>query len=66
MNGRFVFLVDRDRFNVLSVGWGRVSIENDKIYLVKEDEEHNDVSKEAWSEAYTRCFICDPFKIKEE
>lgn len=66
MNGRFVFLVDRDRFNVLSVGWVRVSIENDKIYLVKEDEEHNDVSKEAWSEAYTRCFICDPFKIKEE
>ena len=66
MNGRFVFLVDGDRFNVFSVGWVRVSIENDKIYLVKEDEEHNDVSKEPWREAYTRCFICDPFKIKEE
>ena len=70
MNGRFVYLVQRfensDRScNFVSVGWVRIKVDDDDIFIVAEDEHHEDISQQKWNPSWMNCYITDPKNYKE-
>lgn len=70
MNGRFVYLVHRfensDRScNFVSIGWVRIKVDNDDIFIVAEDEHHEDISQQKWNPGWMNCYITDPKNYKE-
>lgn len=71
MNGRFVYLVQRfensDRScNFVSVGWVRIKVDDDDIFIVAEDEHHEDISQQKWNPSWMNCYITDPKNYKKE
>lgn len=70
MNGRFVYLVQRfensDRScNFVSIGWVRIKVDNDDIFIVAEDEHHEDISQQKWNPSWMNCYVTDPKNYKE-
>lgn len=70
MNGRFVYLVQRfensDRScNFVSVGWVRIKVDDDDIFIVDEDEHHENISQQKWNPSWMNCYITDPKNYKE-
>lgn len=71
MNGRFVYLMQRfensDRScNFVSVGWVRIKVDDDDIFIVAEDEHHEDISQQKWNPSWMNCYITDPKNYKKE
>lgn len=70
MNGRFVYLMQRfensDRScNFVSVGWVRIKVDDNDIFIVAEDEHHEDISQQKWDPSWMNCYITDPKNYKE-
>lgn len=70
MNGRFVYLMQRfensDRScNFVSVGWVRIKVDDDDIFIVDEDEHHENISQQKWNPSWMNCYITDPKNYKE-
>ena len=70
MNGRFVYLMQRfensDRSCIfVSVGWVRIKVDDDDIFIVAEDEHHEDISQQKWNPSWMNCYITDPKNYKE-
>lgn len=70
MNGRFVYLVrsfeDSDGCcDFVSIGWVRIKVDGDDIFIVAEDEHHEDISQQKWDPNWMNCYITDPKNYKE-
>lgn len=70
MNGRFVYLVQRFKnsdgsCNFVSVGWVRIKVDDDDIFIVAEDEHHENISQQKWNPSWMNCYITDPKNYKE-
>lgn len=70
MNGRFVYLVLRfensdGSCNFISIGWVRIKVDDDDVFIVTEDEHHEDISHHKWDPSWMDCYIADPKNYKE-
>jgi len=70
MNGRFVYLVLRfeksdGSCNFVSIGWVRIKVDDDNVFIVTEDEHHEDISQHKWDPSWMDCYIADPKNYKE-
>lgn len=70
MNGRFVYLVQRfensdGSCNFVSIGWVRIKVDDDNVFIVTEDEHHEDISQQKWDPSWMDCYIADPKNYKE-
>lgn len=70
MNGRFVYLVQRfensdESCNFVSIGWVRIKVDDDNVFIVTEDEHHEDISQQKWDPSWMDCYIADPKNYKE-
>ena len=70
MNGRFVYLVQRfensdESCNFVSIGWVRIKVDDDNVFIVTEDEHHEDISQQKWDPNWMNCYITDPKNHKE-
>ena len=70
MNGRFVYLVLRfensnGSCNFVSIGWVRIKVDDDNVFIVIEDEHHEDISQHKWNPSWMDCYIADPKNYKE-
>ena len=70
MNGRFVYLVLRfensdESCNFISIGWVRIKVDDDDVFIVTEDEHHEDISHHKWDPSWMDCYIADPKNYKE-
>lgn len=70
MNGRFVYLVQRfensdGSCNFVSIGWVRIKVDDDNVFIVTEDEHHEDISQQKWNPSWMNCYITDPKNYKE-
>lgn len=70
MNGRFVYLVRRfensdESCNFVSIGWVRIKVDDDNVFIVTEDEHHADISQQKWDPSWMDCYIADPKNYKE-
>lgn len=70
MNGRFVYLVLRfensnGSCNFVSIGWIRIKVDDDNVFIVTEDEHHEDISHHKWDPSWMDCYIADPKNYKE-
>lgn len=70
MNGRFVYLVQSfensdGSWDFVSVGWVRIKVDDDDIFIVAEDEHHEDISQQKWNPSCMNCYITDPKNYKE-
>lgn len=70
MNGRFVYLVRRyensdESCNFVSIGWVRIKVDDDNVFIVTEDEHHEDISQQKWDPSWMDRYIADPKNYKE-
>ena len=70
MNGRFVYLVPSFEnsdgcCDFVSIGWVRIKVDGDDIFIVDEDEQHEDISQQKWDPSWMNCYITDPKNYKE-
>ena len=70
MNGRFVYLVQSfensdGSCDFVSIGWVRIKVDDDDIFIVAEDEHHEDISQQKWDPSFMNCYITDPKNYKE-
>src|SRR5699024_6226243 len=70
MNGRFVYLVQHfensdESCNFVSIGWVRIKVDDDNVFIVTEDEHHEDISQQKWDPSWMDCYIADPKNYKE-
>ena len=70
MNGRLVYLVVRfensgGSCNFVSIGWVRIKVDDNDIFIVGEEEHHEDISQQKWDPSWMNCYITDPKNHKE-
>ena len=70
MNGRFVYLVQSFEnsdgiCDFVSIGWVRIKVNDDNVFIVTEDEHHEDISQQKWDPSCMNCYITDPKNYKE-
>ena len=67
MNGRFIYLVLNNIYLVLNnsgiymdIGWVRIKIDGNDIFIVKEDNEGNVIWEKPWINDKTNCYVTNP------
>lgn len=60
MNGRFVYLVLNNNGIYMDIGWVRIKIDGNDIFIVKEDNEGNVIWEKPWTNGKTNCYVTDP------
>ena len=74
MNGRFVYLMQsvslgrpkEDMSDYVELGWVRVKVVEDDIFIVSEDDNQNVVAEVKFDPSWMRCYITNPFTKKKE
>lgn len=74
MNGRFVYLMQsvglwhpkEDINDYLELGWVRVKVVEDDIFIVSEDDNQNVVAEVKFDPSWMRCYITNPITKKKE
>lgn len=74
MNGRFVYLMQsvslgrpkEDINDYVELGWIRVKVVEDDIFIVSEDDNQNVVSEVKFDPSWMRCYITNPITKKKE
>ena len=74
MNGRFIYFMQsvdlgrpkEDINDYLELGWVRVKVIEDDIFIVVEDDNQNVVSEVKFDPSWMRCYITNPFTKKKE
>ena len=74
MNGRFVYLMQsvsfwrlkEDMSDYVELGWVRVKVVEDDIFIVVEDDNQNVVSEVKFDPSWMRCYITNPITKKKE
>lgn len=74
MNGRFVYLMQsvslgrpkEDMSDYVGLGWVRVKVVEDDIFIVSEDDNQNVVSEVKFDPSWMRCYITNPITKKKE
>lgn len=65
MNGRFVYLVQSfensdGSWDFVSIGWVRIKVDGNDIFIVKEDNEGNVIWEKPWTNDKTNCYVTNP------
>ena len=60
MNGRFVYLVLNNNGIYMDIGWVRIKIDGNDIFIVKEDNEGNVIWEKPWTNDKTNCYVTNP------
>lgn len=74
MNGRFVYLMqslsfgrpNEDMSDFVPLGWVRIKIIDDDIFIVSEDENQNAVSEQKFDPSWMNCYVTNPLATKKE
>lgn len=74
MNGRFVYLMQsvslgrpkEDINDNVELGWVRVKVVEDDIFIVSEDDDQNVVAEVKFDPSWMRCYISNPITKKKE
>ena len=74
MNGRFVYLMQSVSFwrlkedinDYVELGWVRVKVVEDDIFIVSEDDNQNVVAEVKFDPSWMRCYITNPITKKKE
>lgn len=74
MNGRFVYLMqslsfgrpNEDMSDFVPLGWVRIKIVDDDVFIVIEDENQNAVSEQKFDPSWMRCYVANPITKKKE
>lgn len=74
MNGRFVYLMQsvslgrpkEDINDNVELGWVRVKVVEDDIFIVSEDDDQNVVAEVKFDPSWMRCYIANPITKKKE
>lgn len=74
MNGRFVYLMQsmsfgrpkEDMSDYVELGWVRVKVVEDDIFIVSEDDDQNVVAEVKFDPSWMRCYITNPITKKKE
>lgn len=74
MNGRFVYLMQsvsfgrpkEDMSDYVELGWVRVKVVEDDIFIVSEDDNQNVVAEVKFDPSWMRCYITNPITKKKE
>ena len=74
MNGRFVYLMQavslgrpkEDINDNVELGWVRVKVVEDDIFIVSEDDNQNVVAEVKFDPSWMRCYITNPITEKKE
>lgn len=74
MNGRFVYLMQsvslgrpkEDINDNVELGWVRVKVVEDDIFIVSEDDDQNVVAEVKFDPSWMRCYITNPITKKKE
>lgn len=74
MNGRFVYLMQsvsfwrlkEDMSDYVELGWVRVKVVEDDIFIVVEDDNQNVVSEVKFDPSWMRCYVANPITKKKE
>ena len=74
MNGRFVYLMQsvsfgrpkEDMSDYVELGWVRVKVVEDDIFIVSEDDDQNVVAEVKFDPSWMRCYISNPITKKKE
>lgn len=74
MNGRFVYLMqslsfgrpNEDMSDFVPLGWVRIKIIDDDIFIVSEDENQNAVSEQKFDPSWMNCYVTTPLAAKKE
>lgn len=74
MNGRFVYLMQSVSFwrlkedinDYVELGWVRVKVVEDDIFIVSEDDNQNVVVEVKFDPSWMRCYITNPITKKKE
>lgn len=74
MNGRFVYLMQavslgrpkEDINDNVELGWVRVKVVEDDIFIVSEDDNQNVVAEVKFDPSWMRCYITNPITKKKE
>lgn len=74
MNGRFVYLMQsvsfwrlkEDMSDYVELGWVRVKVVEDDIFIVVEDDNQNVVSEVKFDPSWMRCYVTNPLTKKKE
>lgn len=74
MNGRFVYLTqslsfgrpNEDMSDFVPLGWVRIKIIDDDIFIVSEDENQNAVSEQKFDPSWMNCYVTTPLAAKKE
>ena len=74
MNGRFVYLMQSVSFwrlkedinDYVELGWVRVKVVEDDIFIVSEDDNQNVVAEVKFDPSWMRCYISNPITKKKE
>lgn len=74
MNGRFVYLMqslsfgrpNEDMSDFVPLGWVRIKIIDDDIFIVSEDENQNAVSEKKFDPSWMNCYVTTPLAAKKE
>lgn len=74
MNGRFVYLMQsvsfgrpkEDMSDYVELGWVRVKVVEDDIFIVSEDDDQNVVAEVKFDPSWMRCYIANPIIKRKE
>lgn len=74
MNGRFVYLMqslsfgrpNKDMSDFVPLGWVRIKIIDDDIFIVSEDENQNAISEQKFDPSWMNCYVTTPLAAKKE
>lgn len=74
MNGRFVYLMqslsfghpNEDMSDFVPLGWVRIKIVDDDVFIVSEDENQNAVSEQKFDPSWMNCYVTTPLAAKKE
>ena len=74
MNGRFVYLIqslsfgrpNEDMSDFVPLGWVRIKIIDDDVFIMSEDENHNAVSEQKFDPSWMNCYVTNPLAVKKE
>lgn len=74
MNGRFVYLMqslsfgrpNEDMSDFVPLGWVRIKIVDDDVFIVSEDENQNAVNEQKFDPSWMNCYVTNPFAAKKE
>lgn len=74
MNGRFVYLMQsvsfgrpkEDMSDYVELGWVRVKVVENDIFIVSEDDNQNVVAEVKFDPSWMRCYITNPITKKKE